>query len=125
MLQQPALTPRSRFSSLASNKKIWLLLLITAMTIIAIIFFIVPRILSLYYSHSGYTFLNQGQYSKAITNYTNAIQLDSCNELAYYNRGIAYEGIGQYPQVIADETTAINLDSRDEHAYDARGFSYN
>ncbi len=83
MQQKSASSLGDGFSFLTSRKVLWLLLLIAAIAIIAITVFITPKMLAAYYFNRGNTYLDQGQNTKAISDYTKAIQLDSQNELVY------------------------------------------
>ena len=44
----------------------------------------------------------KGEYQKAITHYTKAIEIDSQLADAYINRGAAYEGTGDLDQALQD-----------------------
>ena len=65
-----------------------------------------------------------GEYDDAITDYNQAIDLDSNIAAAYYNRGVAYTKLGKYAEAIADYDQAITLDPQDAAAYNNRGIAY-
>jgi tetratricopeptide (TPR) repeat protein len=76
------------------------------------------------YSNSGYRYLENGQYDKAIEEYTKAISIKPNNDDYYYYRGIVYYKTGQYDKAIKDFTTAILLNSLYYGAYLNRGNAY-
>ncbi len=61
---------------------------------------------------------------QAIADYTEAIELDPDNAMAYNNRGLVYYNLGDLEQAIRDYTKAIELDSKFALAYSNRGFAY-
>jgi tetratricopeptide (TPR) repeat protein len=124
MLEEPVPTPQSKFSSIVSNKKIWLLLLITVIAIILIVLFIAPRILAEYYFNKGNADRDQSQWTEAITNYTKAIQLNPQDNEAIYNRGRAYIFLKMYPPAITDFTNFIQVEPQDFEAYIYLGLAY-
>lgn len=77
-------------------------------------------------------------YEEAITNYTEALNLDPDNRIAYINRGTAYKRFGdkfkgeknfeeankKYEEAISDFTQAIRVDSTNRNAYNNRGSCY-
>ena len=65
-----------------------------------------------------------GEYDDAITDYNQAIDLDSNIAAAYYNRGVAYTKLGKYAEAIGDLTQAIDLDPKYAAAYNNRGAAY-
>ena len=65
-----------------------------------------------------------GQYDKAISDYTKAIETDPKFAVAYYSRGMAYRQKGQYDQAISDYTKAIETDPKLAMAYNNRGIAY-
>jgi len=64
------------------------------------------------------------EYQEAIEHYTEAIQLDLNNAVAYYNRGLTYHRLGQNQRAIEDYDKAIQLDPNDALAYGSRGYAY-
>lgn len=80
------------------------------------------------YSYSGYKYLENGQYDKAIEEYTKAISINPNNYEYYYKRGIAYSNEGKHENAIEDFTKAINTDKRIDllgSPYYYRGNAYN
>jgi tetratricopeptide (TPR) repeat protein len=83
------------------------------------------------YFTSGTENWNRGLYDQAITDYTQAIRLDSSFGNAYYNRGIAYDRKKDYRRAIADYTKAIKyypkhgyVDPHYVYLYYNRGLAY-
>ncbi len=62
----------------------------------------------------------QGDYQKAIINFTKVIHLSPHEVEAYYNRGIAYEKINHNISAVADFNKAIELNSNMVDIYIAR-----
>jgi len=83
------------------------------------------------YRRRGYSYINKGDYDKAIADLNQAIRLDPKNVDAYINRGIAYLNLGnavpwgevelhkivEYEKAIADFTQAIKLDPKNARIY--------
>jgi tetratricopeptide (TPR) repeat protein len=61
------------------------------------------------YSNRGIAYANNGEYDRAIADFTQAIALKPDFALAYSNRGNAYANKGEYDRAIADYTQAIKL----------------
>jgi tetratricopeptide (TPR) repeat protein len=53
-----------------------------------------------------------GDFDRAIADYTEAIRLDPKLAIAYYERGVAYHALGDFDRAIADYTEAIRLDPK-------------
>lgn len=64
-----------------------------------------------------------GQFDKAITDYTRALEVDAANSFAYYNRGITKDRQGDFEGAVADFSAAIALDPCNADFYHNRGFS--
>ena len=60
----------------------------------------------------GVAWTQQGEYGKAIADFTEAIRIEPQYAEAFYNRGIALREKGELDQAIADYTEAIRLDSQ-------------
>ncbi|MBR2594040.1 MAG: tetratricopeptide repeat protein [Firmicutes bacterium] len=80
----------------------------------------------------GYKYGEEGDYDKAIANYTEAIKRNPDYAAAYNNRGFAYNNskesqkdIAVYNKAIADFNKAIELNPDFAEAYNNRGISYN
>jgi tetratricopeptide (TPR) repeat protein len=67
---------------------------------------------SLIYSGHGDEYANKGNYDKAISEYTKAINLDKSGTV-YLSRGIAYMNNNNYTKALADFTTLISLEPND------------
>jgi len=65
----------------------------------------------------------KGDYSRAISDFDQAIQLKSDYALAHSSRGNAYAALGDYKRALADYDTAIHLDPGFPGAYFNRGFA--
>jgi len=76
------------------------------------------------YRNRGLAYANQGNFSQAIADYTQAIAIDPKYADAYYNRGIAYDRQGNFSQAICDYTKAINIIPNSADAYNNRGIVY-
>ena len=72
----------------------------------------------------GHAYWNEGEFDKAISNYTEAIRLDPKAAKAYVGRGEAHWSKGNFDCAIADCTEAIRLNPRDTAAYDGRGMAF-
>lgn len=77
-----------------------------------------------YYNNRGTAFSSKGDYDRAISDYTKAIELDPKNSDAYYNRGNTYVMKGNFDLAISDFTRAIELDPKNSDAYNNRGNAY-
>ena len=80
-------------------------------------------IAAIYYNR-GYPYADLGQYTKAISDYTKAIELNPKYAEAYSNRGAAYAKLGRHTQAISDYTKAIELNPKYAGAYSNRGVAY-
>lgn len=72
---------------------------------------------ALYYSNRGDEYLQNGNYDNAISEYTQAIELDPSLSFLYFNRGIAYREKADYGNAISDFTSVIRLNPKDSEAY--------
>jgi tetratricopeptide (TPR) repeat protein len=66
----------------------------------------------------------QGGYDNAITEFTNAINLDSSNAQAYHNRGVLYRDKGEYDSAVSDFNRAVTLDPNNGAVFFSRGKTY-
>jgi tetratricopeptide (TPR) repeat protein len=69
----------------------------------------------------GNQFSNEGDYAKAIKDFTAALKLDPNMAPVYLNRGIAYTLSGNYKKAIADYSKSIKIDPNNTKAYYIRG----
>lgn len=73
--------------------------------------------------YDGRFFSGQGQYDRAIEEFTKAIAIDPDSAEAYYSRGLAYIMIEDYASAVKDYDKAIELDPS-AVAYNNRCWSY-
>jgi len=74
------------------------------------------------YYNRGLAYLDEKDYDKAISDFTEAIRLDPKFD-AYFHRGVAYAEKGDHDKAISDYTEAIRLEPNDV-AYYNRGLMY-
>lgn len=80
---------------------------------------------SLRLRYRGDEYRTSGQYEKAIEAYTEALDHDPEDKLAYLHRGLAHEELDQWERAIDDYTAALELDPDYKVAYNNRGNVYN
>ena len=73
---------------------------------------------------SGEAAYNRGDYNRAITDFTQVIQLDPNNTHAYFWRGEANKKMRDFDWAIDDFTYLIRLNRNDSMAYVSRGEAY-
>lgn len=66
----------------------------------------------------------RGEYGKAMTDYSKAIELNPNDADAYYKRGDAYHEMGEHIKAMSDYNTAIALNKDHASAYYNRGLAY-
>lgn len=76
------------------------------------------------YNNRGAGYNNSGQYTKAISDATRAIELNPTFAESYTNRGVACRNLGQYDKAVSDHTKAIELNPTFAVAYNNRGVVY-
>ena len=64
------------------------------------------------YYNRGNAYEKKGQYDKAISDYSKAIEINPKYAKAYNNRGIAHAIRGQYEKTISDYNKAIEINPR-------------
>jgi len=64
------------------------------------------------------------KYDEAIADFSQAIQIESKSDLAYYNRGNVYSDIGQYEKAVEDYNHALEINPQYAKAYYKRGDAY-
>ena len=77
-----------------------------------------------FYYNRGIAYGKKGQYDRAISDFTKAIEIDPRYAEAYNNRGIAYGKKGQYDRAISDYTKALKINPMFAGAYYNRGVAY-
>src|SRR5262249_9481500 len=69
----------------------------------------------------GNLLVGQGQFDRAVAEYTEAIRIEPRSALAYMGRGVARAKAGQVKQAIADQTEAIRIQPDLAAAFRNRG----
>jgi tetratricopeptide (TPR) repeat protein len=77
-----------------------------------------------FHFEKGKEYYVQGDFDRAIEEYSNAIRLYPNFFQAFINRGITYSEKGNYEQAIIDYNQAIILNSNSASAYNSRGWVY-
>ena len=72
----------------------------------------------------GDTHFGNRDFDRAISDYSEAIQLDPMNAIALHNRGLAYANKSQNDEAITDYSEAIRLDPTNALALHNRGLAY-
>jgi formylglycine-generating enzyme required for sulfatase activity len=67
---------------------------------------------------------NNGEYSSAVTDFSQVLQLDSSRLDANFQRGLAYDKIGEYQGALADFERVLQLNANDADVYHHRGLVY-
>lgn len=76
------------------------------------------------YKNRGDEYYRQGDFLRAISDYTTAIEIEPENEVLYYSRAEANLGLGEFLAAVVDYTYIISLDQTDATAYYNRGICY-
>ena len=76
------------------------------------------------YNERGVLYGGQGDHTRAISDYDQAIKLNPEDSEAYNNRGIAYNSLGNYDLAILDYDQALKLNPEDSEVYNNRGDAY-
>jgi len=114
--------------------KMWKLIVALIILVIAAIY-IVPRTsisidtgdydqTILDFNNRGFTYYSNGQYERAIADYSKAIQLESDFILAYINRGHAFIKMQRYDEAIADFCEVIRCSPNALEGYCNRGIAF-
>lgn len=76
------------------------------------------------YNNRGVVYSDQGEYDKAIADFSRAIGLDRDCADGYYNRGVVYQRGKEYRKAVRDYTQAIRINPKYLKAYINRGQIY-
>ncbi|MFS0513143.1 tetratricopeptide repeat protein [Nostoc sp. UIC 10607] len=79
--------------------------------------------LNILYVRLGDECFEKGEYTNAITNYNQALQVKNSDIDLYYKRGLAHYQIGDYEAAIADYSQAIQMNLNDAKSYNKRGLA--
>ncbi|MBW4427260.1 MAG: tetratricopeptide repeat protein [Nostoc desertorum CM1-VF14] len=79
--------------------------------------------LNIFYVKLGDECFEKGEYTNAIANYNQALQVKSSDINLYYKRGLAYYQVGDYEAAIADYSQAIQMNLHDAKSYNKRGLA--
>ncbi|MEH2173137.1 tetratricopeptide repeat protein [Nostoc sp.] len=80
--------------------------------------------LNIFYVKLGDECFQKGEYTNAITNYNQALQVNQGDiDVLYYKRGLAHYQIGDYEAAIADYSQAIQMNIHDAKSYNKRGLA--
>ncbi|OUL25669.1 serine/threonine protein kinase [Nostoc sp. RF31YmG] len=110
------------------NKKPWLILtgIASCITVgVAAWFFLIPKSVNdpkLLYLQ-GVEKYESGNYKEAVKDFSQVIEINPQNALAYNRRGDAFYRLGDYQKAQSDSSKAIELNPQDANAYYDRGFS--
>ena len=72
----------------------------------------------------GSSYYQEGNYDRALEEFSRAIELNPQFALAFNNRGAVLVDLGDYKLALADYNMAIELDPQYVYAYYLRGLSY-
>jgi len=72
----------------------------------------------------GRQYRSTGNYDKAITEFTEALELDPQNGSAFAGRGETYRLMGRWNEALADLTRSIDLDPNDSWTVACRGLTF-
>ncbi|MBD2726166.1 tetratricopeptide repeat protein [Nostoc sp. FACHB-892] len=79
--------------------------------------------LNIFYIKLGDECFEKGEYTNAIANYNQALQVKSSDIDLYYKRGLAYYQVGDYEAAIANYSQAIQMNLHDAKSYNKRGLA--
>ena len=83
------------------------------------------RVKALAYFRRGFAYVEKGNSSQAITDFTKTLELNPDSAAAYFYRGQTYDKKDDLDLAIADFTKALELDPDSAAAYFFRGRTYN
>ncbi|VVH59001.1 TPR domain protein, putative component of TonB system [uncultured Gammaproteobacteria bacterium] len=78
----------------------------------------------MYFKNRGDTYIDLGEYQKAVNDYDQVITLNPEDSTIFKNRGFAYINLGEYQKAIKDFNQAIKLDPENSTIFNNRGFAY-
>lgn len=76
------------------------------------------------YIYLGYSYYKKGHFSKALSKFDRALQIDPESPEAYFWRGRTYIKTGQYGRAVADFKMAVKFNPAYAEAYDNMGWLY-
>ncbi len=76
------------------------------------------------YDYRGLAYIDQGNFTQAISDCTKAIEINPKDENAYYGRGNSYYKQNNFSQAISDYNKAIEINPNFTEAYFNLGFAY-
>lgn len=76
------------------------------------------------YNNRGAAYLETGEFDKAISDLTKALEMDPCSILTLNNRGCAYGRQGEFGHAISDFNKSAGLDPKNTETYYKRGIIY-
>jgi len=76
------------------------------------------------YNNRGFVYYTKGNFNKAISDYNQALQIDSNYASVYNNRGLTYHMKGDFGQAISDYNQALQINPNYTEAYSNRGEAY-
>ncbi len=76
------------------------------------------------YNNAGSAYADEGNYQRAIQEYTSSIYIDQSDAITYYNRGNAYYAIEEYERAIQDYNQSLYLSPQFVLAYYGRASTY-
>lgn len=120
----PAAKPLPTLSSpVLSSSWRWGIAMVAALGAIAALFYgqLPQRLTSYYFHRQGVNREEQGNDSKALESYTQALRLYPDRDRTYYNRGLIHERLGNTSAALEDLTEAISLGSQSPETYYQRG----
>ncbi len=83
-----------------------------------------PTIRSIVYNHRGMAYFVQGDYDKAIKDFSQAYKFDAQNLRALNNRGLAYRMQKRYDLALQDFTHSLEVDAYQHEGYHMRALTY-
>jgi len=79
---------------------------------------------SLIYKHRGVANFAQSKYDEAISDFTQAFELDEKSHMSVYYRGLVYSVLDRYPKAIEDFTLSLEINPYQSYCLFRRGQAY-